>query len=364
MKDVIVIGGGLTGMLASRTLHDAGLKVMLIDQGELGHESSWASSGIISPLSPWQQNETSKRLMHRSTESYPAFSAELTQETHINPQLLNSGMLLLNQSLTEEIQHWSQQQNMRNEQLDSNDAIKQRESGLQTNADQALWLPDIYQIRSPSLVQAMAASLRRRHLLISEHQPVNALITEDQQVKGVVLAGETFLAEKVIVTAGAWSQQFPELQGILNDLTVLKEELILFRGQPGMLHHIVVDQGKYLVPRADGRIICGAVQTQGSLTQLNDNTTPAALAQLRDFAFQLLPVTKELPIRNHWCGLHALPAQGLPLVGEHPDIKGLYFNIGNGGHSLATGLASTEILTDNILGRQNPLGMRSCGINS
>ena len=35
MKDVIIVGGGIIGMLTARTLHDAGLDVMLIDQGEL-----------------------------------------------------------------------------------------------------------------------------------------------------------------------------------------------------------------------------------------------------------------------------------------------------------------------------------------
>lgn len=49
VKDVIIVGGGVIGMLTARFLHNAGLEVMLVDQGELGRESTWAGGGILSP---------------------------------------------------------------------------------------------------------------------------------------------------------------------------------------------------------------------------------------------------------------------------------------------------------------------------
>lgn len=61
MKDVIIVGGGLKGMLTALFLHDAGLKVMLADQNELGRESSWAGGGLITPLYPWQAQRLSQR---------------------------------------------------------------------------------------------------------------------------------------------------------------------------------------------------------------------------------------------------------------------------------------------------------------
>lgn len=80
MKDVIIVGGGLKGMLTALFLHDAGLKVMLVDQNELGRESSWAGGGLITPLYPWQASAFVSALVKDSQKHYPALCERLYQE--------------------------------------------------------------------------------------------------------------------------------------------------------------------------------------------------------------------------------------------------------------------------------------------
>lgn len=71
MKDIIIVGGGILGMLTARSLHDAGLKVMLIERGELGRESTWAGGGILSPLYPWRYPDAVSVLAKASQQQYP-----------------------------------------------------------------------------------------------------------------------------------------------------------------------------------------------------------------------------------------------------------------------------------------------------
>ena len=54
VPDFLVVGGGINGLLVSRNLLTLGASVLLIDQGEVAREASWAGGGIVSPLYPWR----------------------------------------------------------------------------------------------------------------------------------------------------------------------------------------------------------------------------------------------------------------------------------------------------------------------
>ena len=48
MTDIIVVGGGVMGLLTARELARAGKKVLLLDKGQPGAGTTWASAGIVS----------------------------------------------------------------------------------------------------------------------------------------------------------------------------------------------------------------------------------------------------------------------------------------------------------------------------
>jgi len=98
MKDAIIVGGGILGMLTARSLHQAGLKVMIIDQGELGKESTWAGGGILSPLYPWRYPDSISQLAQYGQQHYPALCATVREETGIDPQWIRSGLLFTDDS--------------------------------------------------------------------------------------------------------------------------------------------------------------------------------------------------------------------------------------------------------------------------
>jgi len=54
--DILILGGGISGLLTARELCLAGLKVVILDKSQLGRESSWAGGGILLPIYPWRQD--------------------------------------------------------------------------------------------------------------------------------------------------------------------------------------------------------------------------------------------------------------------------------------------------------------------
>jgi glycine oxidase len=82
------------------------------------------------------------------------------------------------------------------------------------------------------------------------------------------------------------------------------------------------------------------------------STTAEALKELRDIAYVLVPALKPLPIKSQWAGLRPGSPQGIPYIGEHSKLKGLYVNAGHFRNGIVTGPASARLLADILLGRE------------
>ncbi len=108
MYDCIVVGGGLIGMMTARQLTLEGQSVLLLDQGQLGSESSWAGGGILSPLYPWRYPQAVSDLAAYSHRHYPALAQTLLDESGIDPQWTQSGLLILDVDEKQQAQSWAQ----------------------------------------------------------------------------------------------------------------------------------------------------------------------------------------------------------------------------------------------------------------
>lgn len=345
MKDVIIVGGGLKGMLTALFLHDAGLNIMLVDQSELGRESSWAGGGLITPLYPWQASPVVNALVKDSQKHYPALCERLYQETNIDPQWLKSGLLITDTHQYQAAQAWAETWGYPLEVLEGSH-LTDCEPHLNPQFGQALYLPETAQVRSPRLNAAVRAALRMRPILVSQHQAVRQLHIVNGQAAGIYLGNDLFKAHKVILTAGAWTSAFTEVQDSPLQLRPQLAESIMFRTPEYSLQRMIVHQQYYLIPRKDGRIVCGSVfSSQG----LEKTLSEQAQQELRSVACELMPALTELPIHNHWSSLLSFSENDEPFMGEHPTIRGLYINAGHGSNGVATGLGSVRALIAQVL---------------
>lgn len=349
MKDAIIVGGGLLGMLTTRMLHAAGLDVMIIDQNELGKESTWAGGGIVSPLYPWRYPAAVSRLALYSQRYYPQLCAELQAETSIDPQWQRSGLLFTDDNEITEAQAWAQQYGYHLEHLQSAQAMQDCEVQVSDTFERGLFFPELGQVRNPRISYALRSSLRLKPVTIAEYAKIQGIVVENGRVTGVRSGNDVFKANKVIITAGAWSGLFPELQAMQVKVSPVLGQMIMFRGPRGLLNRIVLHEGRYLIPRNDGRILCGSTL---EMNGFDKRTSDEAREALRESACEIMPALKDIPLTHHWAGLRPGSPNGVPYIAEHPEIEGLYVNTGHYRNGVVLGLASVQLLTDLILGRQ------------
>lgn len=351
MIRVVVVGGGLSGLLTAYELVAAGCEVELLEQGQVGRESSWAGGGILSPLYPWRYPEPVTLLSRWSQGRYADLCERLAEATGLDPEWTRSG-LLMPQLATEEKEQailWAARYDYDLESL-VGEALHRCEPGLGQGFEQALWMAGVAQVRNPRLLQALRSALHILGVTVREHCRVKGFATVGGRLGGVELdGGETLEAERVVVTAGAWSGRLLEATGLHLPIEPVLGQMILLSGAPGLVRHIVLHQGRYVIPRRDGRILVGSTLEH---TGFDKQTTQQARAELQEAAGQLIPELRQLAIETQWAGLRPGSADNVPFIGEHPEIGGLFLNAGHFRNGVVMGLAAARLVTDLLLERE------------
>jgi glycine oxidase len=349
MFDCIVVGGGLLGMLSARSLRDAGFTVALLERGELCREASWAGGGILSPLMPWEYPDAVNELVAWSQSGYPRLAAALQEETGIDIEWQRSGLLMAGTAATPDIRAWAQRFDCRLEEIDR-ERLHSLEPELAGGFVASLLLPDVAQVRNPRLCKALPQALRLRGVSLHEHTEVTGLRVRADTVEGVETRRGDFSAGRVVIAGGAWSQQILQTAGLALALEPVRGEMIQFAARPGLLRHIVMHEGHYLIPRQDGLVLAGSTLEYSGYDK---TTTDAAREVLSGWAIGLVPALAGCEIVRQWAGLRPGTRDGIPFIGACPGIRGLYLNTGHFRNGVVMAPASARLLTDCLLERES-----------
>jgi len=360
MADCIIVGAGISGVLTALELQRAGAEVLLLDRGQVGAESSWAGGGIISPLYPWRYPDSVTRLAQYSQQHYPALLDTLQLESGIDPQYQKSGLLILDQEENAQAVEWAKQWNVDLTLLD-NGMPGECEPALAQHIDKAIWMPQVAQLRNPRLVKAMKAILSSRRIKVKEQTAVSSIRIKDNKVLGVVAGDENFDADRVLITGGAWSGRILQQLKLPSTIQPVKGQMILLKGRPDQVKRIVLSSDRYIIPRRDGRILVGSTL---EYTDFKKELTQNAKEELYQSAIEIMPSLSGLDIEHHWAGLRPGTDNGVPYIGEHPQVSGLYFNAGHFRNGIVLGLSSARQAADIILQRDTLFDSMDYGIEA
>jgi glycine oxidase len=360
LPEVIIIGGGIIGMLTARELHAAGVDVLVIERGPLGGESSWAGGGIISPLHPWQYSDAVNQLAEISKTIYPDLARQLHEESGIDCELLDSGLLYTGLEEQRPAESWADKWSVELQAVTQTQRIHEIEPQLSPSIESGLWLPDIMQIRNPKLVKAFKGSLDKLGIRYLEHTPVGELVYDAGRVTAVNTAAGVMSAPKVVIASGAWSAGF-----IRTDQNVavepVKGQMIMFRGEPGLIRRMVLASGHYIIPRKDGRVLAGSTLER---TGFDKRITEDAQVELRRAAVEIIPALADMEIERQWAGLRPGTEQGIPYICPHPEIEGLYIHAGHYRNGVVLGAASARLMAEIVLGEKTSVDPAPYALNA
>jgi glycine oxidase len=347
--DVLVVGAGAIGLLTAFRLACLGQKVIVLDRSSVGGESSWAGGGIVSPLYPWRYSAAVTALAHWSQDFYPRLGQELFERTQVDPQVYETGLYWLDLDDEAEALAWAQREGRVLHQVEMAD-VYQAVPPLGAGFGRAIYMPGVANVRNPRLVKALRAALvAMDNVQLLEHCPVDGFLSEQGRVLGVRTAQGELRADRVVLTAGAWSGQLLGTLGLTLPVEPVKGQMILYKCAEDFLPRMVLAKGRYAIPRRDGHILVGS-----TLEHAGFDKTPSldALESLKDSAEELLPALAGAQVVGHWAGLRPGSPEGIPYIGPVPGHDGLWLNCGHYRNGLVLAPASCQLLVDLMQGNE------------
>lgn len=347
MSQITIVGGGAIGMLTALELAGSGHQVTLFERQETGRESSWAGGGIVSPLFPWRYLDSITELASWSQAHYAEVCATLADATGIDPEYTGSGLLLIAPEETAAATAWAETHGRKLEVVDRA-RFASLEPETADSPEAAFWMPDVGQLRNPRMVKALRRRLDQLGVSVRTHCEVDNILHHQGRCSGVATDAGPHHADAVVVCAGAWSAGLLRRQATPPDIRPIRGQMLMFRATPGTITRMVLEGSRYVIPRRDGRTLFGSTLED---VGFNKQTTGEARDELYDIATRRFPVLRRCPVEAHWAGLRPSSPAGVPYIGEHPQIEGLFVNAGHFRNGIVLGLASSRLVSDLVLGR-------------
>ena len=369
--DAAVVGGGVAGLAAARELARRGLSVAVVEDRKPGGASR-AAAGMLAPQAEADRADELFELLCASRDMYMDFTAAVSAESGIDVELDFTGTLYLalNKDDEEEVERrfaWQSGAGLEVDRLTARQA-RQLEPNVSPDVRVALRFGRDWQVESRRLVIALDAAAEVYGVRIIRAVEALGVLVRGGRAAGVVTSEGELEAGAVVFAAGAWNSQLRKFSDdggsshlLLDDPKVepVRGQILCFR-QPDprapLFRHVVYSPRGYLVPRRDGRLLAGSTtEHAGFDCRVTDEGTRSIAAQVAEIS----PAAATLDVTESWAGLRPRAADGLPVLGESADVRGLFYAAGFYRNGILLAPAAGEIIADLLTGGATRLAPRS-----
>ncbi|MDE2383466.1 MAG: FAD-dependent oxidoreductase [Alphaproteobacteria bacterium] len=365
MKKIIVIGGGAVGLSVAYHLGKrGGCSVTLLERNQLTSGTSWHAAGIVGPL---RATAAMTRLASHALTLFP----QLEAETGMSTGYRRTGG------------YWLARQPERMDELQRICAVG-RHMGLtprivapgEVAVPQldlsghvgALMVPEDANVNPVDLCMAYARAAKNLGVTIREGVEVTRFLKRDGRACGVALAdGSEMAADAVVLCGGAWSKKLADEAGVALPLQAVEHMYIVTEPIPGLPNPFPVvrdlDTGIYVKGDA-GRLVIGGFEPnakawnafgpEGNRAFLEMPEDWDQFGPFMEAALALMPQLAEVGIQRFMNGPESFTADTRPLVGETPELDGLYVAAGMNSVGIMSSAGIGAVLADWIMDGAEP----------
>ena len=376
---VVIVGGGIVGCSVAYHLALRGVSdVVLLERKELTSGTTWHAAGLVGQL---RATHNMTRLAQYTTELFQTLESETGQATGF--QQRGSVSVATNDERFEELKRQASMARVFGLPVEVITPADVAERVPQARVDDlvgGVFLPGDGVTNPVDTTRAFAKGARAHGVTILENAKVERIITDGPRAVGVeyTVEGETLelAADVVVNAAGMWGRELGDAAGAIVPLHAAEHFYIVTEAVDGISPSMPVlrdqdghgyfkeDAGKLLVgwfepvskpwgmARADG--------TSGIPESFSFHTLPPDVdhvAPLLEAAAHRMPLLEETGIQLFFNGPESFTPDDRYLLGESPDVKGLFMACGFNSVGIQSSGGAGKVLADWIVDGRPPMDL-------
>jgi D-hydroxyproline dehydrogenase subunit beta len=361
--EVAIVGAGIVGCATAYELARRGVRVCLLDRGEVSSGTTGLGEGNVLCCDKLPGRELD--LAQLGLALYDELEELLGEEAGIR----RKGALVVHTwpgSWDAEPERIAQLRaaGVDCELLDPS-GVRATEPELRGELLGASYFPRDLQCDPQAIARALAREAEALGAAVETGRAAESVAVSAGRVEGVA----DITADAVVIAAGAWSAPLALSAGLQLPLEPRKGQLVRLEQRPDFLRHKVI-AGSYVASVAsedaalavstvmettlDGHVLVGSSRERRGFDLSVD---PAVSEALVESAGGLAPRIGELRVDDAWAGLRPWLPGGLPAVGPSAAAEGLWIATGHEGAGVAHGPVTGRLIAQAICGEPSALDL-------
>ena len=359
--DAIVIGAGIVGATTALSLTNAGMKVLVIDRGNVATGTTSAGEGniLVSDKAPGPELD----LALRSRDAW----FEIQEDIGGGFELEAKGGLVVARSEDglRALRTLTAAQRIAG--IDAQDIsvteLRVLEPHLSHSITDGAFYPQDAQCQPMLAAAHILRAVRARGGEFVSRANVTAINSRSGSVTGVVTSKGTFNSPIIVNATGTWAGQIAQLAGSALPIAPRRGFILVSAPTRKIIFHKVYDaeyvanvssgdvdlQSSAVVEGTQsGTILIGASRER---VGFQDGIDFEILRILARQAIALFPILADIQLLRAYRGFRPYAPDHLPVIGEDPIFKGFWHNAGHEGAGIGLAPASAQIICDGIFDR-------------
>ncbi|GAA3060903.1 MULTISPECIES: FAD-binding oxidoreductase [Actinomycetes] len=367
-SDVLIIGAGAVGAAIAYYCTVAGLRVRVVDRGQVGGGTSSRCEGnlLVSDKEHGPELDLANYSLNLWRGELSEFAAlwEFENKGGIIVASHESSMSSLQRALQAQREH-----GISVEEIDT-DHLRELEPYIAPQAVGAAYYPDDCQVMPMLLVAHLLRMARERGAAVQAETEVTGFLRRGETITGVRTPAGDLTADVIINAAGPWAAQLAAAAGVHVPIQPRRGYVLVTEPLPARIFHKVYaaeyidnvgssDQGLQSSPVVEstpaGSILLGSSRER---VGFDHTPSPDALSQIATNAAALFPFLSDVSILRHYFGFRPYSPDHVPVIGPDPRAPGLWHACGHEGAGIGLSVGTGRLLAQAITGAAPDLDLK------